>query len=108
MTGSSLFGQLDRSLHERLGELVHRAHEANQHTALDLAKIEVPRMVMALRTLLEEHQPDATGHCLTCKIHRFRRRSPAPCRAYLAAHLCLMIGEDATSDSSEHEMSTAS
>lgn len=91
---SSLFGQLDRSLHDRLGYLVSRATRGDDDTALHLARVELPKVVTALRALLDEHQPDERGRCATCRRGRFGRKLPSPCRAYLAAHLCLMIAQD--------------
>lgn len=87
---SSLFGQLDRSLHDRLGDLVRRAQRGDDPTALDLARVELPKIVTALRALLDEHQPDDRGRCVTCRRRPFGRKLPSPCRAYLAAHLCLL------------------
>ena len=92
---SSLFGQLDRSLHDRLGDLISRAERGDDSTALDLARVELPKIVTALRALLEEHQPDERGRCPTCRRSRFSRKLPSPCRAYLAAHLSLVIADDA-------------
>jgi hypothetical protein len=91
---SSLFGQLDRSLHDRLGFLVSRALRGDDDTALHVARVEVPKIVAALRALLDEHRPDERGRCVTCKRSRFGRKLPSPCRAYLAAHLCLLITEE--------------
>lgn len=93
-TASSLFGQLDRSLHERLADLLHRADRGDDSTALDLARVELPKMVSALQALLAEHAPDERGRCGTCRRRRFGRRRPAPCRAYLTAHICLVIADD--------------
>lgn len=92
---SSLFGQLDRSLHDRLFDLVRRAERGDDSTALDLARVELPKIVTALRALLDEHRPDERGRCATCKRSRFTRKVPSPCRAYLTAHLCLVISQDA-------------
>jgi hypothetical protein len=92
---SSLFGQLDRSLHSRLGDLVRKAERGDDETVRALARVELPKVVTALRALLDEHRPDQRGRCATCKRKRFSRKLPAPCRAYLTAHLCLMIAEDA-------------
>jgi hypothetical protein len=92
---SSLFGQLDRNLHKRLGDLVWRAEHGDDETAVELARVELPKLITALRALLDEHHPDEHGRCVTCRSRRFSRRRPAPCRAYLAAHLCLVIAEDA-------------
>jgi hypothetical protein len=90
---SSLFGQLDRSLHDHLCDLVRRAQRGDDDTALDLARVELPKIVTALRSLLEEHQPDERGRCVTCRRRPFSRKSPSPCRAYLTAHLCLVTAD---------------
>ncbi|HWE91678.1 MAG TPA: hypothetical protein VG317_19610 [Pseudonocardiaceae bacterium] len=90
-TGTPLFGQLDRSLRAHLGDLVRTARHGDESTVIDLARDEVPKIVTALRSLLEEHRPDEHGRCPTCRTRRFRRQLPAPCRAYLTAHLCLVI-----------------
>lgn len=91
---SSLFGQLDRSLHDRLGFLVGRALRGDDDAALNLAREEMPKVISALRALLEEHRPDERGRCETCRRGRLRRRLPSPCRAYLAAHLCLVVTDE--------------
>lgn len=91
---SSLFGQLDRSLHDRLGELARLARRADDETALQLARHDLPRLVTAVQALLDEHRPDERGRCQTCRRGRFRRRLPSPCRAYLTAHLCLSHTDD--------------
>ena len=95
---SSLFGQLDRSLHTRLGDLVRRAERGDDATACALARTELPKLVTALRALLDEHRPDDSGRCATCRRKRFSRKLPSPCRAYLTAHLCLMIAEELDTD----------
>jgi hypothetical protein len=105
---SSLFGQLDRSLHDRLGDLVRRAQRCDDDTALNLARVELPKIVTALRALLDEHRPDERGRCLTCRSRRFSRKRPAPCRAYLSAHLCLVIAEDARGGHGQHHLHRAS
>jgi hypothetical protein len=99
---SSLFGQLDRSLHDHLGDLVRQAERGDDLTALDLARTELPKMVTALRALLNEHSPDAHGRCPTCRSRRFSRRLPSPCRAYLTAHLCLMIAQERHHQGARH------
>ncbi len=99
---SSLFGQLDRSLHDRLGDLVRRAQRGDDSTALDLARIELPKIVTALRALLDEHQPDERGRCATCRRRPLRRKLPSPCRAYLAAHLCLVTMDEPTPGGRRH------
>jgi len=67
---SSLFGQLDRSLHDRLGDLVRRAQRGDDDAALNLARVEIPKIITALRALLDEHRPDERGRCLTCRSRR--------------------------------------
>jgi len=91
---TSVFSQLDKSLHEHLSDLMRLAAKADDRTAIGLARVELPRMVTALKALLDEHQPDENGRCPTCRTRRFSRRLPSPCRAYLAAHLCLTITRD--------------
>ncbi|HEX7661107.1 MAG TPA: hypothetical protein VF444_16680 [Pseudonocardiaceae bacterium] len=97
-TRTPLFGQLDRSLRAHLGDLLSRARHGDEEVAIDLARVEVPKIVTALRALLDEHHPDAHGRCPTCRTRRFGRHLPAPCRAYLAAHLCLVIADDDNDD----------
>jgi hypothetical protein len=105
---SSLFGQLDRSLHDRLGDLVRRAQRGDDSTALNLARVELPKIITALRALLDEHSPDEHGRCPTCRRRRFSRKLPSPCRAYLAAHLCLVIADDARPGDQRHHLHRAS
>lgn len=88
---SSVFSHLDKSLHDHLSDLMRLAANADDRTAVGLARAELPRMVAALKALLDEHRPDENGRCTTCRSRRFSRRTPSPCRAYLAAHLCLTI-----------------
>jgi len=90
---SSIFGHLQASLRGYLTDVTSRVQSANEVTAANLARCELPRVVAALRAVLDEHQPDAQGRCHACKPRRFGR-PPAPCRAYLTAHLCLLINED--------------
>lgn len=92
---SSVYGELDESVRMHLAELARfTVNEEDDQRVAELARQEVPKLVSAVRTLLVEHQPDAHGHCPTCRRGVFRRRLIAPCRAYLAAHLCLMNIED--------------
>lgn len=92
---SSVYRELDESVRMHLAELARFAvNEEDDRRVAELARQEVPKLVSAVRTLLVEHRPDARGHCPTCRPGLFRRRLAAPCRAYLAAHLCLMNIED--------------
>lgn len=85
----SLFGHLEASLHSYLNDLERRSPTGDP----ELARAELPRVVAALRALLDDHRPDADGRCPTCRTRLFTR-APAPCRAYLTAHLCLLVTED--------------
>ncbi|ACU39496.1 hypothetical protein KCV87_27525 [Actinosynnema pretiosum subsp. pretiosum] len=90
----TVFGQLDRSLHDHLAALVRRADQADGESAVELARSELPRVVAALKSLLDEHQPDERGRCGTCRRRwsgLWGRRSTAPCRAYIGAQLCLAV-----------------
>lgn len=90
---SSIFGHLEASLHEYLTDVAVRANAADDTAAVPLAKLELPRIAAALQAVLDEHRPDENGRCRHCRTRRFGR-SPAPCRAYLTAHLCLLVTED--------------
>jgi hypothetical protein len=87
----STFGHMQASLRGYLAEISSRAETGRGVT--DLARLELPRVVAALRALLADHRPDADGRCPTCRTRLFTR-APAPCRAYLTMHLCLMTAED--------------
>ncbi|WP_326473721.1 hypothetical protein [Actinophytocola sp.] len=89
----SIFGHLRISLHEYLDGVIERSQHAEGAAAADLVRLELPRIVDALRAVLDEHEPDERGRCRTCRPRRFGR-APAPCRAYLTAHLRLLVTED--------------
>lgn len=90
---SSIFGHLEASLHGYVADVTHRAQTSDEHTAADLARYELPRLAAALEAVLNEHEPDERGRCRTCRGRTFGR-APAPCRAYLTAHLCLLVTEE--------------
>ncbi|MFL6142434.1 MAG: hypothetical protein ACJ72N_11290 [Labedaea sp.] len=90
---ASIFAHLEASLHQYLGEVAERARQADEQTAAAMARTELPRIAEALRAVLDEHEPDQHGRCPRCRARRFGR-TPAPCRAYLSAHLCLLVAED--------------
>jgi hypothetical protein len=90
---SSIFGHLEASLDGFLTDTAHRAIAADDLTATHLGRYELPRIVAALQAVLNEHEPDENGRCHTCRSRRFGRAT-APCRAYLTAHLCLLVNED--------------
>jgi hypothetical protein len=90
---SPIFGQLEMSLSGYLADVVHRAEFGDERTAAAVARAELPRLVEALKAALDEHDPDQFGRCPTCRHGRFGR-TPAPCRAYLSAHLCLVAADE--------------
>ncbi|MEV4316495.1 hypothetical protein [Actinocrispum sp. NPDC049592] len=103
---NSIFGHLESSLNGYLADLTRRGESADPITATRIAQAELPRVVSALQAVLDEHRPDDQGRCPTCRKRLFGR-APAPCRAYLAAHLCLLVTEDDRSDTHHRGLSTA-
>ncbi|WP_447003573.1 hypothetical protein ACRAKI_28490 [Saccharothrix isguenensis] len=93
----TVFSQLDRYLHEHLATLVRLASTGNDETAVELARSELPRLVTAVKALLDEHNPDEHGRCPTCRTRWWSRRLPSPCRAYLGAQLALTVGDEESS-----------
>ncbi|GAB2986734.1 hypothetical protein GCM10027184_44080 [Saccharothrix stipae] len=91
---TTVFSQLDRSLHEHLATLVRLAATGDDDTAVELARCELPRVVAAVKVLLDEHTPDEHGRCPKCRTRRWSRRLPSPCRAYLGAQLALTVTPD--------------
>jgi hypothetical protein len=89
----SIFRHLDKSMHRHLADLTKQASSGDENTAVDLARHQLPKVVSALRALLDEHQPDDQGRCSNCRT-RWTRRTATPCRAYLTAHLALVIADD--------------
>lgn len=90
---SPIFGQLESTLADYLTDITRRAQFGDEHAAAAVARYELPRVVEALKAVLGEHSPDQHGHCRRCRTRRFGR-APAPCRAYLTAHLCLVVTEE--------------
>ena len=95
MSSSPVFGQLERSLTDYLTDITYRAQYGDEHAVATVARFELPRLVEALKAVLDEHSPDEFGRCASCRTSRFGR-APAPCRAYLTAHLCLVVTEEET------------
>jgi hypothetical protein len=90
---SPIFGQLEATLAGYLADVTKRARHADDRTAAAVARYEIPKLVEAIRAVLGEHTPDQCGRCPNCRSSRFGR-TPAPCRAYLSAHLCLVDLDD--------------
>lgn len=95
MSSSPIFGQLETSLADYLTDITYRAQFGDERAAAVVARLELPRLVAALKAVLDEHAPDQFGRCPRCRTSRFGR-APAPCRAYLTAHLCLVVTEEDT------------
>lgn len=93
MSSSPIFGQLETSLAEYLTDIAYRAQFGDERAVATVARFELPRLVEALKAVLDEHSPDEHGRCKSCRTRRFGR-APAPCRAYLTAHLCLVVTEE--------------
>jgi len=90
---SPIFGQLETSLADYLTYIARSTRHGDDRALARVARIELPRLVEALRAVLEEHTPDQFGRCPSCRPSRFGR-TPTPCRAYLSAHLCLVAHDD--------------
>lgn len=90
---NSIFGHLEASLHDYLADVSKRAQTVDDLAVMNLARSELPRIAAALQAVLAEHEPDEHGRCRTCRTRRFGRAA-APCRAYLTAHLCLLVTEE--------------
>lgn len=90
---SPIFGQLEASLAEYLTDVTYCARHGDDHAVAHAARTQLPKLVEALRAVLDEHAPDEFGRCPNCRSSRFAR-TPAPCRAYLSAHLCLVATEN--------------
>jgi hypothetical protein len=95
-----MMGPMQAIVQRKLSELTRSADEFGTESLADLARVEIPLLVAALRDTLAEHRPDARGRCSACrpKLSRLwprwpRRRGHTPCRAYLAAQL--RLGQDA-------------
>jgi len=91
---SSVFGHLEASLNDYFSDLTRRGGHADAGAAMQIAHVELPRVVSALRAALAHHRPDERGRCRGCRPRWFAR-SRVPCRAYLTAHVCLLRTEDA-------------
>ncbi|MBO0839645.1 MAG: hypothetical protein J2O49_02355 [Sciscionella sp.] len=89
---NSVYQRLDASVLAHIDHVTALAEHAGDTTAAELARAELPRLVGALRAVLDEHRPDARGRCRVCRGRSlFRRAVAAPCRAYLNAYLSLTI-----------------
>lgn len=91
---------LQASVHRRLDDLSRTFTSAD--SGADFTQHNGRLLVEALRTLLADHEVDATGHCALCHGRRSRlfgrRKGHLPCRAYLSAQLTLDAAPDTATD----------
>ena len=74
---SPIFGQLETSLADYLTDITYRAQFGDERAAATVGRFELPRVVEALKAVLDEHSPDEHGRCPSCRTRRFGR-APAP------------------------------
>jgi hypothetical protein len=98
----TVFSQLDKSLHEHLAAVAQLAARGDDHSVAELARAELPRIIAAVKALLDEHQPDENGRCSTCRTRWWSRRLPSPCRAYLSAQLSLTVAGEQSPGGGAH------
>lgn len=80
-------------------DLVSRiAVDGDGTSALSMTRREVPRLVAALRVLVDEHQPDENGHCRKWRGGPVWRRVSSPCRMLLNVHLAAGAATATTRD----------
>lgn len=85
-----MWQELHLQVRNQLEVITGVATLGDDRAAADLARSEVPLLVAAVRVLLDNHRPDAEGHCRTCWGRRWWRRPTAPCRQYVAARMALL------------------
>ncbi|WP_158854640.1 hypothetical protein [Saccharothrix deserti] len=87
-----VFGALQEEVFAHLDAACDIALEGDEHAAASTARAELPRLVAGLRVLLAQHVPDANGHCRSCRVGRWWRRTPVPCRVLLEYQLAVCEG----------------
>lgn len=87
MSNPVLFSELRQRLVDHLDLVSRIAVEGDGASALSMTRQEVPRLVAALRVLVDEHQPDENGSCRRCRGGPIWRRVSSPCRMLLDVHL---------------------
>ena len=78
MSNLVLFSELRQRLLDHLDLVSRIAVDGDGTSALSMTRQEVPRLVAALRVLVDEHQPDANGRCRKCRSGPIWRRVSAP------------------------------
>lgn len=88
----TMTGGLDESVRAHLAQLFHLTHNLNDTELAELARAELPRLISALKIVLDGHQADGYGHCLVCQPGRRRHRLPFElCQAYDSAQRFLAV-----------------
>lgn len=87
MSNLVLFSELRQRLMDHLDLVSRIATDGDGASALSMARQEVPKLVAALRVLVDEHQPDENGCCKKCRRGPIWRRVSSPCRMLLNVHL---------------------
>ncbi|MCO1580882.1 hypothetical protein M8C13_34520 [Crossiella sp. SN42] len=91
MTGN-MTGGLDESVRTHLAKLFTLIHTLDDLDVAELARAEMPRLISALKLVLDAHEPDEYGHCRQCQPGKRRHRLPfEPCRAYDSAQRFLAV-----------------
>ncbi|MCK2242287.1 MULTISPECIES: hypothetical protein [unclassified Crossiella] len=91
MTGN-MTGGLDESVRTHLAKLFTLIHTLDDPDVAELARAEMPRLISALKLVLDAHEPDEYGHCRQCQPGKRRHRLPfEPCRAYDSAQRFLAV-----------------
>lgn len=98
MSNLVLFSELRQRLLDHLDLVSRIAVDGDGTSALSMTRQEVPRLVAALRVLVDEHQPDKNGHCLQCRGGPIWRRVSSPCRMLLNVHLAAGAATATTRD----------
>src|SRR3982074_2887630 len=77
-----MMGTMQASVQRRLAELTRSVGESDTEGLADLARVEIPLLVAALRHTLAGHRPDVRGRCAVCRTRfsllRLRRRGNIP------------------------------
>ena len=75
---------LRKAVLDRLDALDRAVGEDAPEVLLPIARSELHRFTEALKTLLDDHEPDSDGRCPSCR--GTLRRRPWPCKVWQAAH----------------------
>jgi hypothetical protein len=83
-----LASTLSRAVFGRLDYLDDLVYAADQRSLSALADTEIVRLTETVREMLDQHRPDARGHCPQCSGWFRHRRHP--CSVWTTAHQHLL------------------